>query len=181
VTAMAERVFPADRNSPGARDAGVVYYLDGRLATGWGYGERLYLQGPFEQPQDSGHGYQLPLAPRDLYRRVLAAIDTHSRRTHGNKTFVELPAARQDEVLTGLQDGTVDLGLTGFTSASFFAMFLRNVNEGLFCDPMHGGNRDMIGWKWVGFPGDPTAYGEPYARHIGEWDKPYRVAPKGVR
>lgn len=181
VTAMAERVFPADRTSAGAREAGVASYIDGRLATGWGYGERMYLQGPFEAPQDSGHGYQLPLAPRDLYRLALARIDAHCRRTYANTAFVDLTAAQQDEVLTGLEHGTVDLGLGGFSSASFFAMFLRNVTEGLFCDPMHGGNRDMIGWKWVGFPGDPTAYGEPYARHIGEWDEPYDVPPKGVQ
>jgi hypothetical protein len=67
------------------------------------------------------------------------------------------------------------------TNSPFFAMFLRNVTEGLFCDPMHGGNRDMVGWKWVGFPGDPTAYGEPYARHIGKWNQPYHVAPKEVQ
>jgi gluconate 2-dehydrogenase gamma chain len=60
-------------------------------------------------------------------------------------------------------------------------MFMRNVTEGLFCDPMHGGNRDMVGWKWVGFPGDPTAYGEPYARHVDKWNQPYRVAPKGIQ
>ena len=25
--------------------------------------------------------------------------------------------------------------------------------EGYFADPIYGGNRDMVGWKLVGFPG----------------------------
>jgi gluconate 2-dehydrogenase gamma chain len=185
VAAMAERVFPADKNSPGARDAGVMHYIDGRLAGGWGHGDRLYMQGPFEEPKDSGHGYQLPLTPREVYRRALRTLDAHCRRTYRDKDFVDLPAAKQDEVLTALEGGQVDLGLaggqSGFTSASFFAMFLENVNEGLFSDPMHGGNRNMTGWKWVGFPGDPAAYDEPYAEYIGKWHLPYHVIPKGVR
>ena len=185
VEAMAERVFPADRNGPGARDAGVMHYIDGRLAGGWGHGERLYMQGPFEEPKDSGHGYQLPLAPREVYRRALRTLDAHCRKTYQNKAFVDLPAALQDEVLTALEGGKVDLGLadgqSGFTSASFFAMFLDNVYEGLFSDPMHGGNRGMVGWKWVGFPGDPSAYGEPYAEYVGKWHLPYHVVPKGVQ
>lgn len=185
VEAMGERVFPADRNGPGAREAGVMHYIDGRLAGGWGHGERLYMQGPFEEPKDSGHGYQLPLPPREVYRRALRTIDVHCRKSYRDRVFVELPAAKQDEVLTALEGGEVDLGLavgqSGFTSASFFAMFLDNVYEGLFSDPMHGGNRGMVGWKWVGFPGDPSAYGEPYAEYVGKWHLPYHVVPKGVR
>lgn len=185
VEAMAERVFPKDRTDPGARDAGVMHYIDGRLAGGWGRGEGLYLQGPFVEPKDSGHGYQLPLTPREAYRRALRTLDAYCRGTYPGKAFVELPAVKQDEVLTALEGGEVDLGLaddgSGFTSASFFAMFLDNVREGLFCDPMHGGNRGMVGWTWVGFPGDPSAYGEPYAEYVGKWHLPYHVVPKGVQ
>ncbi|MCT2584530.1 gluconate 2-dehydrogenase subunit 3 family protein [Actinophytocola gossypii] len=184
VEAMAERVFPED-GSPGARDAGVMHYIDGRLAGGWGRGERMYLRGPFEEPGHGGHGYQLPLTPREVYRRALRTIDDHCQKTYGDRTFVELPAAKQDETLTALEGGEVDLrladGRSGYTSASFFAMFLENVREGLFSDPMHDGNRGMVGWKWVGFPGDPSAYGEPYAEYVGKWHLPYHVVPKGVR
>lgn len=185
VEAMAERVFPADGAGPGARDAGVLPYIDGRLAGGWGRGERLYRQGPFPEPEDSGHGYQLPLAPREVYRRALRTIDAHCRANYRGRAFAGLPASAQDEVLSALEGGEVDLGLaggsSGFTSASFFAMFLETVREGLFSDPMHGGNRGMAGWKWVGFPGDPSAYGEPYGEYVGKWHLPYHVVPRGVR
>ncbi|TDC50338.1 gluconate 2-dehydrogenase subunit 3 family protein [Actinomadura sp. KC345] len=185
VEAMAERVFPADASGPGARDAGVMHYIDGRLAGGWGRGERLYLRGPFTEPGHGGHGYQLPLTPREVYRRALRTLAAHCRASYRGRTFDKLAAAKQDAVLTALEGGEIDLGLAdgeaGFTSASFFAMFLANVHEGLFSDPMHGGNRGMVGWKWVAFPGDPSAYGEPYAEHIGKWHLPYHVVPKGVR
>lgn len=185
VTAMAERVFPADSESPGAHDAGVMHYIDGRLAGGWGNGDRLYMQGPFEEPQDSGHGYQLPLSPRDVYRRALAKIDAHCRANYRGNSFTGLPLDKQDEVLTALQNAQVDLGMArgphGFTSAAFFTMFLKNVSEGLFADPIHGANRHFVGWRWVGFPGDPLAYGEPYADHIDKWNQPYNVEPRGVQ
>jgi len=37
--------------------------------------------------------------------------------------------------------------------AAFFALLLANTQEGFFADPIYGGNRDMVGWKLVGFPG----------------------------
>jgi gluconate 2-dehydrogenase gamma chain len=101
--------------------------------------------------------------------------------------FAGLPAERQDKVLAAMEKGEVDLGLAtgehGFTSASFLAMFVKNVTEGLFSHPMHGGNRKMIGWRWrwLGFPGDPMAYGDRYFEHVGRWNRPYDVTPKGVR
>src|SRR5512133_1900500 len=43
VTAMAETIWPTDDLGPGARVAGVGYYIDGQLAGGWGQGHRFYL------------------------------------------------------------------------------------------------------------------------------------------
>ena len=42
----------------------------------------------------------------------------------------------------------------------------------MLADPMYGGNKNMIGWRWVGFPGDPMRRGDPYANWIFT-DKPY--------
>jgi gluconate 2-dehydrogenase gamma chain len=35
----------------------------------------------------------------------------------------------------------------------FFSMLLQSVREGFFADPVHGGNRGLVGWKLIGFPG----------------------------
>jgi hypothetical protein len=43
----------------------------------------------------------------------------------------------------------------------------------MLADPAYGGNRDMVGWKWIGFPGDPMRRGDPYADYIFKPDKKY--------
>jgi gluconate 2-dehydrogenase gamma chain len=30
--------------------------------------------------------------------------------------------------------------------------------EGMFCDPLHGGNTDLIGWQMLGYPGPQMSY-----------------------
>jgi gluconate 2-dehydrogenase gamma chain len=37
--------------------------------------------------------------------------------------------------------------------------------EGFFADPIYGGNRDMAGWKLVGFPGARYDYRDWVERH----------------
>lgn len=182
--AMADRVFPRDGDSPSATDIGVVTYLDGQLAGAWGSGERFYRQGPFVEPESSGHGYQLSLTPREVYRKVLPEIDAYARKHYGGQPFAGLTAKDQDAILTALENGKVDLGLAstpnGFTSASFFTMFLNNVTEGLFADPVYGGNRDKAGWKWIDYPGDPMAYGDNYYTIFGHRDDDYEVEPQSM-
>ena len=49
-----------------------------------------------------------------------------------------------------MEDGKV----AGFKkSKDFFKMVLEDVYEGMFSDPVYGGNRDLAGWKLVGYPG----------------------------
>ncbi len=184
VGAMADRIFPPDADSPGATAIGVVRYLDGQLAGDWGAGARLYRDGPFVEPAQSGYGYQLPLTPRALYKHVLERIDSHVKARHGGQALPELAHEEQDKLLTALEAGKVDLGLAdgpnGFTSADFFTIFLANVTEGLFADPIHGGNRDVEGWRWIRYPGDPMAYGDPYFWFFSSWHTPYDVEPRGL-
>ena len=105
-------------------DIGVVTYLDGQLAGDWGAGARLYRDGPFIEPAQSGYGYQLPLTPRALYKHVLPTIDAHAKKHHGGRPVPELTHEEQDKLLGALEAGKVDLGLAdgpnGFTSAEFF-------------------------------------------------------------
>ena len=165
VTALAEVIWPTDDLGPGAKAAGVGFYIDGQLDGGWGRGDRWYMSGPFIQPPDSGHGWQTPMVPRDVYRACLPAVDNYARATYGN-WFTSLDAATQKQVVTDLGGGKVSLPLGGgttFAGADFYTMFRQNVLEGMLADPSYGGNKDMVGWKWIGFPGDPMGRGDPYA------------------
>jgi gluconate 2-dehydrogenase gamma chain len=176
ITAMAERIFPADSTGPGATDAHVVDYIDGQLAGDWGWGSRMYLRGPFFPAETSGHGWQSPMNPRDTYTDSLAGLDAYCQATYQN-SFDQLSTTTQDTVLTALFAGKVSMTIS---STAFFSMFLQNVKEGLFSDPIYGGNYNFIGWKWVRFPGNPMAYGDPYATYIDQYNYPYNVAPQGL-
>ena len=180
VTAMAETIWPTDDLGPGARVAGVGYYIDGQLAGNWGQGSRFYLNGPFYQPADSGHGWQIPMTPAEVYRAFLPGFDVYAKTTYGNP-YTSLAADQQTKALTDLQTGKAPIqigGSTTFTSADFFSMFRQNVIEGMLADPAYGGNRDMVGWMWIGFPGDPMRRGDPYEKYIFSGKKyPYEEKP----
>jgi gluconate 2-dehydrogenase gamma chain len=180
VCAMADRVFPPDADSPGATEIGVVQYLDGQLAGDWGAGARFYRDGPFHEPYDPALGYQLPLTPRELYQHVLPRIDEHARRRHGD-VVAALQPEDQDHVMNALETGKVELDLgPGYGSTAFFNQFLQNVKEGLFADPIYGGNRNVAGWKWLDYPGDPMVYDDSYFYFFSSWQAPYDVEPRGL-
>ncbi|HVC80032.1 MAG TPA: gluconate 2-dehydrogenase subunit 3 family protein [Chloroflexota bacterium] len=176
ITAMAERIFPADKTGPGATDAHVTDYIDGQLAGDWGWGARMYLQGPFFAPETSGHGWQIPLNPRQVYQDALGAIETYCQAKYKN-SYDQLNTQQQITALEEIGAGKVPMT---YSSDQFFLMFRQNVLEGLFADPMYGGNYNFIGWKWVRFPGNPMAYGDPYGYYIDKFNYPYNVAPKGL-
>jgi gluconate 2-dehydrogenase gamma chain len=174
VTAMGETIWPTDDLGPGAKAAGVGYYIDGQLASGWGQGHRFYLNGPFFPPADSGHGWQIPLAPSEVYRAFLAGYDAYVRQTYG-KPYPDLTAADQTAALNDLRTGKAVVpfaGSTAFGVTDFYAMFRQNVLEGMLADPVYGGNQNMVGWKWIGFPGDPMRRGDPYHEYVFN-KKPY--------
>jgi gluconate 2-dehydrogenase gamma chain len=157
-----ERLIPADERWGGALEAGVPTYIDRQLASAYGNGARLYLQGPWPKGKPE-QGYQLPLAPAQLYRAALLGIERHFRGQGPNASFGALAPADQDKFLAGLEKGEVDLG--GVPSDVFFETLLSNTVEGFLADPIYGGNRDMIGWRMIGFPGAYAAYVDTVGVH----------------
>ena len=67
------------------------------------------------------------------------------------KAFAALSAIQQDQILNGLENG--EIALQDGSGKAFFEAILANTIEGFFADPIYGGNRDMAGWKLIGFPG----------------------------
>jgi gluconate 2-dehydrogenase gamma chain len=161
VSAAVERLIPPDAEFTGAVGAGVPTYIDRQLAGAYGAGHRLYRQGPFAEGTPE-QGYQLPFTPAELYRAGLAAFADWARQGYG-RGFEELDGALQDEALKKLESG--EAGFDTVPSAVFFETLLANTIEGFFADPMYGGNRDMVGWRLVGFPGPYAGYSELVGRH----------------
>jgi gluconate 2-dehydrogenase gamma chain len=175
VEAIVDRLIPADDLSPGGKDCGCAVYIDRQLAGSFGKGDRLYWKGPF-LPGLPTQGYQGQMPPAPRYRLALKALGEHVRRAHG-KDFVALTGEAQDAVLKGLDEGTITLALApGFTAKAFFEMLLQNAMEGMFADPLYGGNRDMAGWRMLGFPG--TRY--DYRDHIDNYNQPYPRGPVSI-
>jgi gluconate 2-dehydrogenase gamma chain len=166
VEAAVERLIPLEPEWPGAGAAGVPNYIDLQLAGPYGAGDRLFLGGPIK-PGLPGQGYQLGLTPAALYRTSLRAIDEQLRRR--GLDFANAAAAEQDALLSELEAGRLDLG--GFSSAIFFETLLANTIEGYFADPAYGGNRDMVSWRMIGFPGAYAAFLGVYTQHGIRYDR----------
>jgi gluconate 2-dehydrogenase gamma chain len=131
IAAFTERLMPGAPGKPGARDAGVLNYID------------LALAGAYQDQQD-------------FYRRGLAALEEYCRANH-KQSFAQLAAAMQDEVITAIAEGKAS-GFTWPTAQAFFNTLRTHTMEGMFADPIYGGNKDFAGWRLVGFPGAQPAF-----------------------
>ncbi len=151
VVAMAERIFPASSDGPGATDLHVVDFLDRYLDGPYGWGAKIYKAGPWTQPTTSGHGWQSPALPRDIYRYGLAAVDAWANKKYNNP-FAQTSGDQQDTMLHALEKGQVDT-FTGYPADAFFGLFLGDVTRGLFSDPFYGGNRNKARLGVPGVPG----------------------------
>jgi gluconate 2-dehydrogenase gamma chain len=175
LTAAVDRLIPADPTGPSASEAGVVVFLDRQLAGDYGNGAHFYLQGPWGKGTDT-QGYQSRFTPAQFYRHAIAAIEQAVGRSENGKAFKDVAADRQDALLKQMESG--DLKLDGpITSKAFFTMFLQNVREGYFSDPIYGGNKDGSAWKMIGFPGAHYDYSE----WVTAYDQPVPVELVGLR
>jgi len=168
------RLIPADELGPGAKEAGATEFIDRQLAGPFGQATTWYMQGPWDNGAPE-QGYQSRMTPAQLYRAAIKAIDDQCRKTQGGRAFAKLDPSDQDKVLTGLEKG--DITLDAVDGKSFFTMLLQNSIEAFFCDPIYGGNRDMVGWKLIGFPGARYDYRDYVAKH-GE---KYPLPPVGLK
>jgi gluconate 2-dehydrogenase gamma chain len=173
IEAAVERLIPTNKLGPGAREAGVAYFIDQQLNGQFGYAAKMYMQGPWA-PGLPTQGYQLPLTPREVYRLGIAEANKYSNKQFG-KSFDQLSSpAHQDDILTALDEAKV--AFESVPAKVFFEMLYANTVEGFFSDPIYGGNRDKIGWKLVGFPGAAAAY----LSFIDKHNVPYKVSPVSI-
>ena len=150
IEALVDHMVPKDELTPSGTEIGIATYIDRALAGSWGKGDRLYMQGPWKRGVPS-QGYQLPLTPAQFYRAGITATNAHCRKTY-NKRFDQLTEAQRQEVLVALSGGRITFD-GGLPAREFWGMVYQTVMEGMFSDPIHGGNRNKAGWRLIGFPG----------------------------
>lgn len=91
-------------------------------------------------------------AHRPDYVRLLGALDGAA-----GGDFAGLPEASQNELVAAFEAGTLQ-GLAPSAGRGLFDLVWRHLREGLFCDPVQGGNAGMRGWRMLGFPGAQFGY-----------------------
>src|SRR5689334_2628315 len=120
--AAVARLIPADALGPGAKEAGVTYFIDQQLFGGFGTMAKMYRQGPHAEgtPQQ---GYQSPLTPQEVYRAAIAEVNAGCIKQYG-KAFDKLATAQQDDVLRALDEGK--FALEAVPPRFFFNLLLDN-------------------------------------------------------
>ena len=129
LSAMVDRLIPSDELGPGALEAGALHFIDRALS---------------EAESESV----------DEYRSGIAALDRYSRYSRG-APFLELSDRDKDSVLLDVQLGGATGAGVGFvgSSAAFFNMVKSHTWQGVFGDPIYGGNVNFVGWDLIRYPG----------------------------
>jgi gluconate 2-dehydrogenase gamma chain len=153
--AAAERIFPQDDLGPGAKELGAAFYIDHQLAGAWGNNSRDYMVGPFPKAEPT-QGMQTKLTRKEIFALGLQALQDYSQQKY-KKPFAELSAAEQDDVLKIFEAGE-EVKVEGTSATAFFGLLRTATMEGIYSDPMYGGNKDMQGWKLKRYPGNQPSY-----------------------
>ncbi len=161
------RLFPADdEGAPGAVAAGVADYVDGLLGAFLVDPPRIWAGGPFSGRHGGEHGFSR-FTP--LGRVEELAWRTRIEGSQG------IPEREWNGPVVGLQEhyrtGLAGLG-ADFTTLdgdaqderldadpAFRELLHTHGCEGLYGDPVYGGNRDSVGWHSIGFAGDSQPRG----------------------
>lgn len=125
LTAIVDRIIPADDLGPGGAEIGAHIYIDRKL-------NGLYSN-------------QLP-----DYQTGLAAIEASI-----DGGFTGADPDDQDDALRDAETGANEDIPDGF-----FDLVLEHTRQGVFCDPIHGGNREFMGWDLIGYPGIKLVWSE---------------------
>jgi gluconate 2-dehydrogenase gamma chain len=99
---------------------------------------------------------QRPLVTSGLVGLGAAVAARHP----GISSFSALSPAEQDDMLRAIEGG------------DFFALVRRATIAGFLANPSYGGNRDTVGWRWIGFE-DRFVWQPPF----GYYDREGIVGP----
>jgi gluconate 2-dehydrogenase gamma chain len=122
--AVAEQIVPSDRD-PGAREAGVVRYIDRQL------------DGPLQR-----------FAER--FRRGLGFLQQTCQAQHG-KPFEALGWPEQTRLLESLEGGKAPKEIwTEPNAREFFNLCRDFTMQGFYGSPRHGGNRNYASYRMMG-------------------------------
>jgi gluconate 2-dehydrogenase gamma chain len=132
LAALAARLIPSDDLGPGAADVDIA----------------MFFRRVFADPRLS--------TVHPLLKRGCAFV-MQLARSEMKQAFTALEPAVQDEIIGRLVDNAVRPN--GFSAPTFIRIVMALTLEGFLGDPRHGGNKDGLGWRAVGFSPDGRAQG----------------------
>jgi gluconate 2-dehydrogenase gamma chain len=165
-------LIPTDSNGPGAKEAGVIYFIDRQLASDYGKNANMYNKGPFVMPGLKGPitvdgitytagsvnsapyantHYQYGMLVRDFWRYGLEAFEAYCNSAYGGN-FESLSASNQAQALADLANNK-PTSFNNILPADFFQEVFFMTWAGFLMDPLYGGNQGMVGWQLTGFNG----------------------------
>ena len=171
VEAAVETIIPTDSNGPGAKEAGVIFFIDHQLAMEYGNNARMYMNGPFVpsgqagpitvggitysagSPTEpfTGPTYQYALSLREFWRTGLLALQAYSTSSLG-KNFEDLTTDQRTQILTDLYNNK-PTAFNNILPKDFFNELMFMTYAGFTMDPVYGGNANKVGWQLTGFTG----------------------------
>jgi gluconate 2-dehydrogenase gamma chain len=170
IEAIVDRLIPSDELGPGGKEAGCAVFIDRQLAGPYGRAEGVYMQGPHPENPLPTQGFQSPLTPAQAYRKGLQGLAVHVAQRFGGRSISQLSGEELDGLLTSLEKREVNS--PAFNGNEIFDLIFSNTMEGFFGDPIYGGNRDMVGWKLIGFPGTRYDYRDVIAQPNRRYELP---------
>jgi gluconate 2-dehydrogenase gamma chain len=179
--AVVETIIPSDSNGPGAREAGVLYFIDQQLNQQYGRSGNMFMEGPWVPAnttgsvtvdnitysggtanvrQGAGTRFQYVWNMREFWRIGLQALAAYANSAYGGN-FETLSAANQLKCLQDLW-ANKPTAFNDIVPADFAYELTWMSWAGFLMDPVYGGNRNMVGWQYVGFNGTNQGnfYGE---------------------
>src|SRR5690625_4877656 len=148
-----ERIYPEDDHGPGAIELGVPYFIDKQLGGQWGLNARDYRQAPFVAGDASVD--QSRLIRADIFINGIRQMNDLSQ-SEFDTSFDEADVDQQIIILEAFENDEVEM--KSVSSASFFDLLRMSVIEGVYADPLYGGNRNMEGWRMREYPGAVASY-----------------------
>lgn len=168
---------PSEAGHPGAREADVVRYIDTMLGALDVAPPKVFAGGPFSNRagspvDDMATFIGLTAAERWAWTAELAQCRTAYE--HGVQALDALCGGDFSSATPADQDAALGKDPAGFTTLLF-----SHAIEGMYSNPEYGGNRGLVGWQDIFFPGDVAPRGYSDAE-VSDSDGPDRYHPRGI-
>lgn len=202
VDALAEQFWPTTPESPGAITAGAMIYIDRALAGAYADQQGIYRAGltMLNDTMLAERGDVFTDLDPAVQLEVLVGLldDASAPATTGTPAAgtpaaatpiaatPQVDTAAEGRPLGGATPAAIDTttegvpiiaGLGGpqvMELTDFLDIVKTHTMEGMFADPVYGGNRDFAGWAAVGYPGPYYIYTEEQQQSFAPLNQPFQ-------